>query len=678
VCFVGWFVVLLPAMWVLTHPVPVAWLIPFAREPNAPVNQPSHFWPLVLCCLVPSLLLWRDWKWRRQVTFGWIALLFCSLQAYCFNTATHPASFNPFVIWGFLPNTDGQLYLNNAVEIAEGIGIRFTFGPKQMWPGFLAILYTWCHGDLKLMLSLLTLMQAAITFATWELVYLIIGPVGAFVWLSCVTLFYRTFVVGALGSEQLGLPLAMLAAVMLLYAWRERSIVPWLIGLVFLTFALIARPACYFVIPLLVAGTFLRFRQRVSPGTTWQKLLGRLAWRKGAMAVGAVSLCIFTSGLSFRHLVNPPRTPSNFWMVLYGIAKGGTWIDSVRSPGGAVFDVKQVSTDSEDELWRGFLPRVKEAAIKQFAANPRALLHGARRGWSEVIAKQTFFFEAAARWWGVLLLSISAATLGLWCLKGDIAIENGGLYWLTWIGLFLSLPLAPPWDSGGRIYAATNPLIWLTPAAFCSWCSKYLTGRRSDKARSDRTSENGWKRLNAGLRLNANIGVLLVISSVLLPSILLEVNRNRAMPRYSDLISLEKGSEKIKEIPGTLLRRNRGILIAPAQSRTFLPTVAREDFDRGVPGRRDFPIGEFMKELPDNSYIALLERPRYLICDRAVLQDRRAMARIPLQDANWMAYKYIITLSKDMALTEKQLMILCPSPASHEIFWSSTPPPFRK
>jgi hypothetical protein len=150
------------------------------------------------------------------------------------------------------------------------------------------------------------------------------------------------------------------------------------------------------------------------------------------------------------------------------------------------------------------------------------------------------------------------------------------------------------------------------------------------------------------------------------------------MPRYSDLISLEKGSEKIKEIPGTLLRRNRGILIAPARSRTFLPTVAREDFDRGVPGRRDFPIGEFMKELPDNSYIALLERPRYLICDRAVLQDRRAMASIPLQDANWMAYKYIITLSKDMALTEKQLMILCPSPASHEIFWSSTPPPFRK
>jgi hypothetical protein len=682
VCFAGWLVVLLPALWLLTHPVPVAWLIPFAREPNSPVYLASSFWLLILWCLVPSLLAWRDWEWRRHVTFGWIALLFCSLQAYCFNTATHPAPFNPFVIWGFLPYTDGQLYLNNAVEIAEGTGIRFAFGPRQMWPGFLAVLHTWCHGDLKLMLSLLTLMQAAITFTTWEIIYLIVGPVGAFIWLSCVTLFYRTYVVGALGTEQLGLPLAMLAAVILLYAWRERSIVPWLVGLLFLTFALIARPACYFVLPFLVAGTFWRFRQVVPATTVWRKLFLGGAWRRGAMAIGVVSLCIATSALSYRHLVNPPRSPSNFWMVLYGIAKGGKWLDSVRNLGGEVFDVNEISTVSEDELWRGFLPRVKQVAIKEIAANPPALFHGAWRAWSEVIAKQTFFFEAAPTWWGVLLLAMSAMALGLWGLKGDIAIEDGGLYWLIWLGVFLSLPLVPPWDAGGRIYAATNPLIWLAPAAFCSWCGKYLTGKRSDKAQgdlsTDPTSENRWKRLNAGLRLNANIGVLLVISSVLLPSILLEFNRNRTMARYSDLISLEKGSTEIKEIPSTLIRPNRGIIVGPAKSLTFLPRIAREDFERGWPRRRDFPISEFMKELPDNSYIALLERPRYLICDRSVLQDKSATARIPLQEADWMVYKYYITLSEKVALTEKQVMILCPSSASHEIFWRATMPPFRK
>ena len=82
-----WLVVTLPALWLLTHPVQVAWLVPFAREPNAPSHVAMHLWPLLLWCLLPSLLAYRDWKWRRAVTFGWIALLFCSLQAYFFNTA---------------------------------------------------------------------------------------------------------------------------------------------------------------------------------------------------------------------------------------------------------------------------------------------------------------------------------------------------------------------------------------------------------------------------------------------------------------------------------------------------------------------------------------------------------------------------------------------------------------
>src|SRR6202008_3528938 len=108
-------------------------------------------------------------------------------------------------------------------------------------------------------------------------------------------------------------------------------------------------------------------------------------------------------------------------------------------------------------------------AIKEITANPQMLLDGAWRAWSYVIAKQTFFFEAAAPWWGVLLLSMSAMALALFGLKNNMALEDGAFYWLVWIGVFVSLPLAPPWDSGPRTYVATDPLLWLTPAAFCSW-----------------------------------------------------------------------------------------------------------------------------------------------------------------------------------------------------------------
>jgi hypothetical protein len=185
---VGWLLAILPGLWLLTHPVPLSWLVPFAREPRAPVYVPSSFWPLILWCAVPSLLALRSWKWRQAVTFGWVAILFCGWQAYCYNSATHPAR-NPFVLWGLLPATDSHFYLNSAVEIAEGIGIRTGLGARQMWPGFLALLHTWCNGDLKLMLALLVLMQAAITVAAWEMVCKLLGRCAAFVWLCSVVFF---------------------------------------------------------------------------------------------------------------------------------------------------------------------------------------------------------------------------------------------------------------------------------------------------------------------------------------------------------------------------------------------------------------------------------------------------------------------------------------------------------
>src|SRR5205814_10569256 len=98
---------MMPALWLLTHPVPLAWLVPLAREQNVPAAM--RLWPLLLSCLVPSLLAYGDWNWRRPVTFGWIALLFGSLQAYCFNSASHLIT-DPFVLWGFYRVTAGRHY----------------------------------------------------------------------------------------------------------------------------------------------------------------------------------------------------------------------------------------------------------------------------------------------------------------------------------------------------------------------------------------------------------------------------------------------------------------------------------------------------------------------------------------------------------------------------------------
>ena len=679
VIIAGWSLAILPSFWLLTHPIPVGWLVHFAREPDTPGYVPSHFWPVVAWCLVPSLLALRSWRGREAVTFGWIALLPALWQAYCFNTGAHPAR-NPLLLWGLLPNTDSHYYLNNAVEIAEGIGIRSGFGARQMWPGFLALLHTGCNGDLKLMLSLLALLQAIVAVITWEIVRKLLGSAAAFAWLCCVMLFYRTHVAGLLVTEQLGLPLGMLAAVNLLYGWKRRSFVAWMIGLALLTFALNARPGCYFVLGLLLLATFWRFNPPVPVTNGGRSYLAKLSWSKGTHAIGLVAICLVCSTVSFMHLVNPPRMPSNFWFMLYGSTKGGNWSTAVRDFGGDAFSTDQISTRRSDQELRDLAETVKRAAIEEITSNPAKLLHVTWRAWKHAVVRQTFFFEPAAVWWGQLLLLLSLAGLILSVVNGHVGISDGTFYWVVWLGVFLSLPLAPPWDSGGRAYAATNPLVWLTPAAFVSWCANRLGGLRSNKQQSLAPCPGAdGIELPPVLHFSATMGAVLVCCSVLLPSILLELNRGRNMTRYSDLLPLETQSGNIQKVSGALIRPNRGIMIGPRNNETFVPIVAREDFERGLPQGRHRPIGEMMRDLPDGSYIALLGRPRYLLCDPGVFRNGSVMPEIPLQDSDWMAYKYVFSLSKNLRLTERQVMILCPTPASHEIFWkSSAAKPGRK
>ena len=79
-----------------------------------------------------------------------------------------------------------------------------------------------------------------------------------------------------------------------------------------------------------------------------------------------------------------------------------------------------------------------------------------------------------------------------------------------------------------------------------------------------------------------------------------------------------------------------------------------------------------LRDLPDGSYIALLGRPRYLVCDPGVFRNGSVMPEIPLQDSSWMAYKYVLTLSENSGLTDRQVITLCPTAADQEIFWRAS------
>src|SRR4249919_2784036 len=80
-----------PAIWVLSHPMPVAWLRPFCRD-TLPV--------LAVCAGTAGLriLFRRGGPWWSLLV---IALTQAIFQAWCYNTGSHPA-LDSNLLWGIL------------------------------------------------------------------------------------------------------------------------------------------------------------------------------------------------------------------------------------------------------------------------------------------------------------------------------------------------------------------------------------------------------------------------------------------------------------------------------------------------------------------------------------------------------------------------------------------------
>src|ERR1700752_2211799 len=94
------FIALLPALWLLTHPVPAIWLRPLCKGTWA---------VLAMCGLAASLPALLRSKGGSVWSLVVIALIQAVFQAWCYNTGSHPAG-NSLQIWGILPSDDSELY----------------------------------------------------------------------------------------------------------------------------------------------------------------------------------------------------------------------------------------------------------------------------------------------------------------------------------------------------------------------------------------------------------------------------------------------------------------------------------------------------------------------------------------------------------------------------------------
>jgi hypothetical protein len=398
--------------------------------------------PFVIFGLISGLC--RVWRSEGVLWLECAAITFCfaSLQAYIFNTALHPANrFN--LIGGLLPNADPSVYLSLANQWSDGIRVVTPQTTRQFFPCFLSALLWICQRDLKLIVSVFTLVTGVLSFVAWHQVRATFGWLGATLFVALVFFFYRATVVGMLFTEQLGLWFALIALALMLQGLREHREGLWATGLFSLVMGLNTRAGAYFMLPLLILYSGWIFRR------------GPWGWRS-MIAAGTVCLMgILLNVTCYWVFFAPPRPTSNFWLCFYGMLKGGNWVTAFN----------QIGLRSTNVIAR-------EKGLALFWAEPWLLVKGFLRACGYVWKENTFYVipptPETFRSWMKWLTALGAILPLSW---SAVQKRRGELEWfiaLIVLGPVISLPFAPPWDGGPRVYAVAFPFIYLSPVLLIS------------------------------------------------------------------------------------------------------------------------------------------------------------------------------------------------------------------
>ncbi len=404
-----------------------------------------------------------------------IAFLLCVTFVILFGTWQAGVT-DGLMIAGFLPYSDAQGYLADALRLLHGQRLSVFSSRRPLFPVFLTGILGFTGLDLRLTLCILTALVAlAIGFAVRE-VQRTLGAVSGALALICLFMFYRRYI-GSTLTEQLGLTWGCVAFSLI---WRAAvEIRPRLAvcGLFFLSLALNTRAGAFLVLPAIVLWAGWVFR-------TPKKFSLRIA----TACAAAILLGFSVNGVQLSLVGTPTAAFSNFSYSLYGLVFGGGWLSALQhhSELAALPPVEQAN-------------RVYLLAWEQIRANPLVLLAGSLRAW------RAFFVGHSGTWsshllypsfdWadarvmlqaeGVVALYrqqplrvlLDVAGAKIWTLWLNVLLITGlivawrnrrrRLALLTisgWAGILVSVPFVPPWDADSmRAYAATLPFMIALP-----------------------------------------------------------------------------------------------------------------------------------------------------------------------------------------------------------------------
>lgn len=611
-CLVG---ALLPVVWVLSHPMPVAWLRPLCKDT----------WAILAACALAAVL---PFLFRRKGTSAWsllvIGLTQAFFQAWCYNTGSHPAV-TPSQIWGIFPFGDSNFYYSGACELLNGQQMSLIFGARESFPLLLAVLLKILRHDFHLVTSVLTIIMILATWSAFEITRLRLGGLVAAVFLVCVTFLIRIYCVGLFMTEQLAVLYSLCAVAMLVEGVAVSGKAKrWLFcgGVFFLAQALNARPAAYLVLPFLVL-------------FSWQLFDGNSKARGKVVLLGAIAVAMsfLLHGITYRQAVGA-RVPSNSWYCIYGMLNGGTWRDGVwRSqrllPG--MPNPMAPYSSATDRLQALLLLRAE--CLSEIRDHPSKFLSGWWRAvqflWSNntPFRAQAIYQEVpsawvteSARWCTVFGLALSLFLL----LRGRRVAPNFKTYQeLSWInlagvlGILASVPFAPPWDGETRIFAATLPLFFLLPASFVG--SLYLLIVRKFHRTPLQSNADSPAKFAIGsvLIIGGTLSLVITFASWCLVSTdAVSKERQHPVRLMTDEVIKRTAQAPLRSFDLRTLRAGYHLRLTDDTQATWLPNISKKDFIQSLPIGPYSPLASALKELPPGSELVVLPYYVWLVLDK--------------------------------------------------------------
>ena len=491
------------------------------------------------------ILRGRD-KWSDWAGLGLILLL--TLAPIYWRM--HGFDRDGFSLLGVLPGSDANGYFTGALNLLYGEDIP-PFAARR--PLFITYLATILGVTGQNLILTLIIMAMVVSVALWLLTAEIresFGVLPAALTAVIMIYCYAGRYTGKFLTEQLGIPLGMLALTIFLQGIRRKKFNYFVGGLFILTIALNARAGAMFALPLLAMW-----------GATWHGRSKSLL-RNLLILCGTVSLGFLINFGIFRFISSPGSIPfANFGFTLYGIVTGyrgwKSW--NLDFPG---------ASDAE----------AFEVSLEIIRNSPDMFLKGMARAYQEFLNPQYFFsflyLPPVEQTMASLFLLILTG-IALWRLVKNIRLQYAQLLLCVLAGILLSVPFAPPSDDAIRAMTATTSfLALLTGSAFISTHKLYAVADQ-----------------NSFFQLNRNAAIYFSVVLILLPVVGWTVTKSIVpVPRSGVNCGPQEQPVVLTVTPYSYVNVVRN----QQQSTSFLPNLRRVDMQKNL---SEFPPGGLWKLL---------------------------------------------------------------------------------